>query len=130
MLESTLGKLVTIIRYHGSMSTTEREDSQFRINDDPEPCILLLSTMCGGVGLNLQGAEAMIVVDHTWNPMAEEQVVARINRIGQLKACYVYRLVYKETVEEKVIRLHVDKLDVARQNVPDLSTYQEKDRKL
>ena len=37
---------------------------------------------------------------------------------------------YKETIEEKIIRLHIDKLDVARQNVPDLSTYQELDRRL
>ena len=64
------------------MDPDEREEAKRLFNETDERSVLLLSMTCGGVGLNLQGAHIMIIVDHPWNPQAEEQATHRIYRIG------------------------------------------------
>ena len=67
--------------------------------------IFLISLKAGGTGLNLTAADTVIHYDPWWNPAAENQATDRAHRIGQKKKVFVYRLVTKDTVEEKIIEL-------------------------
>jgi len=69
----------------------------------------LLSLKVGGVGLNLTGADHVIIVDPWWNPAVEEQAWSRAHRIGQTKKVVVTKLYSKGTIEEKILNLHQKK---------------------
>lgn len=69
----------------------------------------LLSLKVGGVGLNLTGADHVIIVDPWWNPAVEEQAWSRAHRIGQTKRVVVTKLYSKGTIEEKILNLHQKK---------------------
>jgi superfamily II DNA or RNA helicase len=71
--------------------------------------VFLISLKAGGFGLNLTEADYCFVLDPWWNPAAESQAVDRAHRIGQTKSVMVYRLVAKDTIEEKVMELKARK---------------------
>ncbi len=71
--------------------------------------VFLISLKAGGVGLNLTEADYCILLDPWWNPATEAQAVDRIHRIGQTRNVMVYRLVAKDTIEEKVMALKATK---------------------
>jgi superfamily II DNA or RNA helicase len=71
--------------------------------------VFLISLKAGGVGLNLTEADYCILLDPWWNPQAENQAIDRIHRIGQQKNVMVYRLVAKDTIEDKVMALKATK---------------------
>jgi superfamily II DNA or RNA helicase len=71
--------------------------------------VFLISLKAGGFGLNLTEADYCILLDPWWNPATEEQAVDRVHRIGQTKNVMVYRLVAKDTIEEKVMALKATK---------------------
>ncbi|SDT19261.1 DEAD/DEAH box helicase [Microlunatus soli] len=71
--------------------------------------IFLISLKAGGFGLNLTEADYCILLDPWWNPASEQQAIDRIHRIGQTRNVMVYRLVAKDTIEEKVMALKADK---------------------
>ncbi|MDR1535254.1 MAG: DEAD/DEAH box helicase [Planctomycetota bacterium] len=75
--------------------------------------VFLLSLKAGGLGLNLTAADYVIHMDPWWNPAVEDQASDRAHRIGQEKPVTVYRLVAGGTIEEKIVRLHHDKRDLA-----------------
>ena len=75
--------------------------------------VFLLSLKAGGVGLNLTAASYVIHLDPWWNPAAEDQAIDRAHRIGQDKAVTVYRLVARDTIEERVLALHAEKRELA-----------------
>ena len=75
--------------------------------------LFLISLKAGGFGLNLTVADYVIIADPWWNPAAEEQASARAHRIGQLRPVTVYRLVTQGSIEEKIVRLHRSKRDLA-----------------
>lgn len=75
--------------------------------------IFLISLKAGGLGLNLTGANYVFHLDPWWNPAIEQQATDRAYRIGQNQAVTVYHLVSKNTIEEKIIRLHQTKRDLA-----------------
>ena len=79
---------------------------EFRTGDAP---VFLISLKAGGVGLNLTEADYAILLDPWWNPATEAQAVDRTHRIGQTKKVMVYRLVAKDTIEEKVMALKTTK---------------------
>ena len=72
-----------------------------------------MSLKAGGVGLNLTAAEYVFLLDPWWNPAVEAQAVDRTHRIGQTRPVFAYRLVARDTVEEKVIALQQQKRDLA-----------------
>jgi superfamily II DNA or RNA helicase len=78
-----------------------------------EGSLFLISLKAGGLGLNLTGADFVIHLDPWWNPAVEDQASDRAHRIGQAKPVTVYRLVGEGTIEEKIIRLHATKRDMA-----------------
>jgi len=75
--------------------------------------VFLISLKAGGLGLNLTNANYVIHLDPWWNPAIEQQATDRAYRIGQQRAVTVYHLVSKNTIEEKIIRLHESKRDLA-----------------
>jgi superfamily II DNA or RNA helicase len=80
--------------------------SRFAAGDAP---VFLVSLKAGGVGLNLTEADYCILLDPWWNPATEAQAVDRLHRIGQANKVMVYRLVAKDTIEEKVMALKAKK---------------------
>jgi superfamily II DNA or RNA helicase len=86
-------------------STRDREAVVARFQEDPACSVLLISLKAGGVGLNLTAAEYVFLLDPWWNPAAEAQAIDRAHRIGQTRAVFAYRLIAKDTVEERIIEL-------------------------
>jgi SNF2 family DNA or RNA helicase len=80
--------------------------TQFREGLAP---VFLISLKAGGFGLNLSEADYCILLDPWWNPATEAQAVDRVHRIGQTRKVMVYRLVAKDTIEEKVMALKARK---------------------
>lgn len=76
--------------------------------------VFLISLKAGGVGLNLVSCHYMFIYDPWWNPAAENQAADRIYRIGQRNNVFVYRLITKGTIEEKVIELKAKKQEIAQ----------------
>jgi SNF2 family DNA or RNA helicase len=75
--------------------------------------LFLISLKAGGLGLNLTAADYVIHMDPWWNPAVEDQAADRAHRIGQKRPVTVYRLVTADTIEEKIVRLHQEKRDLA-----------------
>ena len=75
--------------------------------------LFLISLKAGGLGLNLTAADYVIHMDPWWNPAVEDQASNRAHRIGQQRPVTVYRLVAKNTIEEKIVKLHQEKRDLA-----------------
>ncbi|MDD2465048.1 MAG: DEAD/DEAH box helicase [Desulfobulbus sp.] len=75
--------------------------------------LFLISLRAGGLGLNLTAADYVLHMDPWWNPAVEDQASDRAHRMGQERPVTVYRLVAKNTIEEKIVRLHAEKRDLA-----------------
>ena len=75
--------------------------------------VFLISLKAGGLGLNLTAADYVIHMDPWWNPAIEDQASDRAHRIGQTRPVTIYRLVCKNTIEEKIVKLHQEKRDLA-----------------
>jgi len=73
----------------------------------------LISLKAGGTGLNLTAADYVIHMDPWWNPAVEDQASDRAHRIGQTRPVTVYRLVVKDSIEERIVDLHKEKRDLA-----------------
>ena len=84
-----------------------------RFQTDDDCPLFLLSLKAGGVGLNLTAADYVFILDPWWNPAVEAQAVDRAHRIGQDKRVFVYRLLCRDSVEEKVAALQETKRDLA-----------------
>jgi superfamily II DNA or RNA helicase len=88
--------------------TRNRAQVLQRFRDDPVP-VFLISLKAGGTGLNLTEADYCFLLDPWWNPATEAQAIDRIHRIGQTRHVMVYRLIAKDTIEEKVVALQARK---------------------
>ena len=78
------------------------------------PPILLLSLKAGGVGITLTRADQVYLLDSWWNPAVEEQATDRAYRIGQKNPVTVYRLITRDTVEERILELQKSKLALSQ----------------
>lgn len=116
-LEDFLVQLdVPYLRLDGSTNAEERQGmlNQFNAPDSPYFCFLL-STRAGGLGLNLQTADTVIIFDSDWNPMMDLQAQDRAHRIGQTQEVRVFRLISSGTVEVKILEQANRKLQVDAQ---------------
>jgi SNF2 family DNA or RNA helicase len=93
--------------------TRDREERVGRFHDDPDCRLFLISLKAGGVGLNLTAAEYVFLLDPWWNPAVEMQAIDRTHRIGQVKPVFAYRLVARDTVEERILELQSQKRALA-----------------
>ena len=92
--------------------TKDRMDRVDHFNDDNTIGAFLISLKAGGMGLNLTGADTVVHFDPWWNPAVEDQATDRAHRIGQTRTVSVYRLVSKDSVEEKILKLSAKKRDL------------------
>ncbi|EFW99916.1 DNA repair and recombination protein rad54 [Grosmannia clavigera kw1407] len=93
------------LRLDGTMNVSKRQKLVDRFNDpDGSEFIFLLSSKAGGCGLNLIGANRLVLFDPDWNPAADQQALARVWRDGQKKDCFVYRFIATGTIEEKIFQ--------------------------
>jgi SNF2 family DNA or RNA helicase len=94
-------------------ATNNRQAHVEAFQTDPEIGLFLISLKAGGLGLNLTAAEYVFLLDPWWNPAVEAQAVDRAHRIGQTRPVFAYRLIARDTVEEKVLQLQKTKRDLA-----------------
>jgi superfamily II DNA or RNA helicase len=90
-------------------STKERQEIVDRFQSDSAIPVFLISLKAGGVGLNLSAADTVIHFDPWWNPAVEAQATDRAHRIGQTRVVTAYKLITRDTVEEKILRLQEKK---------------------
>jgi len=93
--------------------TRDRRERVTRFQNDPACPVFLISLKAGGHGLNLTAADYVFILDPWWNPAVEAQAVDRTHRIGQTRHVFAYRLIARDTVEEKVVELQQTKRDLA-----------------
>jgi SNF2 family DNA or RNA helicase len=93
--------------------TRDREARVEQFQNDPGVKLFLISLKAGGLGLNLHAAEYVYLLDPWWNPAVEAQAIDRAHRIGQTRQVFAYRLIARDTVEEKVLALQQTKRDLA-----------------
>lgn len=96
----------------GSTPQTKRQKAVESFQDG-QGDIFLISLKAGGSGLNLTAADYVIHMDPWWNPAVEDQASDRAHRMGQLRPVTIYRLVAENTIEEKIVKLHQHKRDLA-----------------
>ncbi|KAF2835065.1 DNA repair protein, SNF2 family [Patellaria atrata CBS 101060] len=93
------------LRLDGSLQVGKRQKLVDRFNDpEGSEFVFLLSSKAGGCGINLIGANRLILFDPDWNPAADQQALARVWRDGQKKDCFVYRFIATGTIEEKIFQ--------------------------
>jgi SNF2 family DNA or RNA helicase len=93
--------------------TRNRGAAVQRFQSDPRCKLFLISLKAGGQGLNLTAAEYVFLLDPWWNPAVEAQAIDRAHRIGQTQRVFAYRLIARDTVEEKVLALQATKRELA-----------------
>lgn len=87
----------------GRMKLNARQEEMASFNKDPEIFLFLVSTRAGGLGLNLTGADTVIIYDSDWNPQCDLQAQDRCHRIGQTKPVVVYRLITANTIDQRIV---------------------------
>ena len=100
-------------KYLDGTTPTKERQRQVESFQEGEGDLFLISLKAGGLGLNLTAADYVIHMDPWWNPAVEDQAADRAHRIGQKRPVTVYRLVTANTIEEKIVRLHQEKRDLA-----------------
>lgn len=93
--------------------TRNRREVVDQFQNDPEIPLFLISLKAGGFGLNLTAAEYVFILDPWWNPAVESQAIDRAHRIGQTRAVFAYRLVCRDTVEQRILNLQAKKRELA-----------------
>jgi len=94
-------------------STRDRAAVVEAFQAEAGPPVMLVSLKAGGTGLNLTAADHVFLLDPWWNPAVEDQAADRAHRIGQERPVMVYRLVAKDTVEERILALQEKKRAIA-----------------
>jgi SNF2 family DNA or RNA helicase len=93
--------------------TRDRAGRVERFQSDEACGVFLISLKAGGCGLNLTAADYVFILDPWWNPAVEAQAIDRAHRIGQHRAVSAYRLIARDTVEEKILELQASKRELA-----------------
>lgn len=97
----------------GKSTRKQREDSVNNFQNNKKLRVFLISLKAGGTGLNLTAADYVYIMDPWWNPAVENQAIDRCYRIGQEKKVFAYRMICKNTVEEKIMNLQAKKTKIA-----------------
>lgn len=105
--------------FDGSTTAIDREKAIQGFQNDESCRVFLISLKAGGVGLNLTAADYVYIVDPWWNPAVEQQAIDRTHRIGQTKNIFAYRMICKDTVEDKILKLQEKKKALAADLITD-----------
>lgn len=109
--------------FDGSTSAPDREKAIQSFQNDHETRVFLISLKAGGVGLNLTAADYVYIVDPWWNPAVEQQAIDRTHRIGQTKNIFAYRMICKDTIEDKIMQLQERKRLLAKELIADDASF-------
>lgn len=97
------------LRMDGTTPIKDRSELVDRFNDSPDIFVFLLTTKVGGLGINLTGANRIILYDPDWNPASDSQARERAWRLGQKRDVTIYRLMVSGTIEEKIYQRQIFK---------------------
>jgi non-specific serine/threonine protein kinase len=109
--------------FDGSTSAADREKAIQNFQSNEQCRVFLISLKAGGVGLNLTAADYVYIVDPWWNPAVEQQAIDRTHRIGQTKNIFAYRMICKDTIEDKILQLQERKRILAKELISDDQTF-------
>ena len=109
--------------FDGSTSAPDREKAIQSFQNDDTVRVFLISLKAGGVGLNLTAADYVYIVDPWWNPAVEQQAIDRTHRIGQTKNIFAYRMICKDSIEDKILQLQEKKKTLAKELITDDSSF-------
>jgi superfamily II DNA or RNA helicase len=109
--------------FDGSTSAPDREKAIQSFQNNDEVRVFLISLKAGGVGLNLTAADYVYIVDPWWNPAVEQQAIDRTHRIGQTKNIFAYRMICKDTIEDKILQLQEKKRALAKDIISDDASF-------
>ena len=127
MLALIKGKLtelgVKFEYFDGSTAPPDREKAIQSFQADDSVRVFLISLKAGGVGLNLTAADYVYIVDPWWNPAVEQQAIDRTHRIGQTKNIFAYRMICKDTIEDKILQLQEKKRMLAKELIADDASF-------
>lgn len=107
----------------GSTPAAKRKDLVAQFQNDPEIKTFLISLKAGGVGLNLTAADYVYLIDPWWNPAVEEQAIDRTHRIGQTQKVFAYKMICKDTVEEKILQLQQKKKSLSKELISEEKSF-------
>ena len=112
LIEAELAKLdIPCFKLDGSTPSKQRMEMVEAFNQGDKP-VFLISLKAGGTGLNLTGANTVILYDLWWNPAVEDQATSRAHRMGQKEVVEVWRLITEGTIEEKIYELQQSKREL------------------
>ena len=114
---------VNYVYFDGSTTAPEREKAIQKFQNDDTVRVFLISLKAGGVGLNLTAADYVYIMDPWWNPAVEQQAIDRTHRIGQTKNIFAYRMICKDTIEDKILQLQERKKALAKDIISDDSGF-------
>lgn len=97
----------------GGTKAEQRQQLVERFQTTDEAKVFLISLKAGGVGLTLTAADYVYLIDPWWNPAAEQQAIDRTHRIGQQQKVFAYKMICRDTVEEKILALQQRKRSLA-----------------
>jgi len=109
--------------FDGSTSAPDREKAIQSFQNDESVRVFLISLKAGGVGLNLTAADYVYIVDPWWNPAVEQQAIDRTHRIGQTKNIFAYRMICRDTIEDKILQLQDKKRALAKDLIADDASF-------
>ncbi|SFT90346.1 Superfamily II DNA or RNA helicase, SNF2 family [Algoriphagus locisalis] len=110
-----VSKNISFSYLDGKSSPKDRENSVNQFQQDSSIRVFLISLKAGGTGLNLTAADYVYILDPWWNPAVENQAIDRCYRMGQDKKVVAYRMICKDTVEEKIMEMQKSKLKLAKE---------------
>jgi len=119
IIRSFLDRKKIRYRYLDGATPVKKRESEVEAFQAGEGDLFLISLKAGGLGLNLTAADYVIHMDPWWNPAVEDQASDRAHRIGQVHPVTIYRLITKHTIEEKILKLHQDKRELANSLLAD-----------
>lgn len=104
------------------MTLKDRKKAVETFQNDEGTQVFLISLKAGGTGLNLTKAEYVFIFDPWWNPTVEQQAIDRSHRIGQQNKVIAYRMLCKDSVEERIVQLQQRKKHIAEELIKDEQT--------
>lgn len=110
---------IKYVRMDGKTAISQRQKLVDQFNNDPDIHVFLLTTKVGGLGVNLTGANRVIIYDPDWNPSTDVQARERAWRLGQKKDVTIYRLMTAGTIEEKIYQRQIFKQYLANKVLKD-----------
>ncbi|GAA4338736.1 DEAD/DEAH box helicase [Flaviaesturariibacter amylovorans] len=114
---------IPYVYFDGSTTAPDREKAIQSFQKDDSVRVFLISLKAGGVGLNLTAADYVYIVDPWWNPAVEQQAIDRTHRIGQTKNIFAYRMICKDTIEDKIMELQERKRILAKELIADDASF-------